>query len=332
MTQNSLTDKVKSAALTPAQGAIKTLAHLLEQNKAALAKAVPKHVDAERLARVALTVVRTTPTLLECSPESIMSGVMMSAQLGCELGLIGHAYLVPFNNTKTGRKEAQFIIGYRGMIDLARRSGNIESLKAECVYQNDIFRMTYGLEDKLEHVPYHCREDKAFEESGTLKGVYAVAKLKGGGHQILYMTKGQVDDRRKRAKASQYGPWVTDYVQMALKTVVRSLFKWLPISVELARAVESNDESIKVQIADDMADVPSTDTPDVLAQEAEFSRAQETKSPEVPAHILEVKKLNPKVLAKARSDCGITTDTDKLTMDEASQILAEVLSANSAGA
>src|SRR3972149_1988155 len=93
-------------ALTPAQQNVNTFAQLLERSKGELARAVPKHVDADRLARVALTLVRTTPGLLECTPNSILAGVMMSAQLGLELGLIGHAYLVPFNNKKNGKKEA----------------------------------------------------------------------------------------------------------------------------------------------------------------------------------------------------------------------------------
>lgn len=311
----TLQDKVKSAALTPAQSNVKTLATLLEKNKLALSKAVPKHVDPDRLARVALTVVRTTPALLECSPESIMSGVMMSAQLGCELGLIGHAYLVPFNNKKTGKKEAQFIIGYRGMIDLARRSGNIESLKAEAVYANDIFKMSYGLDDKLEHIPYYAKETPS-DQPGDFKGAYAVAKLKGGGHQILYMTKSQIEERRKRSKASDYGPWATDYVQMALKTVVRSLWKWLPISVELARAVESNDESIKTEIAEDMAEVPSVDTPDVVGKDAEVVE---------PTHVTDVKALNPKQLAAARGKTGITTDVNKLTPEESQALVDAAL-------
>lgn len=319
----TLAEKVNNSALAPATQNMATLKNLLEKNKGAIAQAIPQHMNAERLARVALTLVRTTPALLDCSPESIMGGVLMSAQLGLELGMIGHAYLVPFNNRKTNRKEAQFIIGYRGMIDLARRSGNIESIKAEPVFENDEFELSYGLEDRLHHVPYHCRKGMAIGEPGAFRGAYAVAKFVGGGHAILYMPKAEIDAHRRRSKSSDSGPWVTDYNQMALKTVVRGLWKWLPISIEIAAKVESSDGAVKKEIRTDMDEAPdvAASTPDIFSQAEETTPIAETEAPAAPAPVKNpFEGIEAKYIAKARGQLNIATPTEKLAPDQIEQI------------
>ncbi|HEJ2203269.1 TPA: recombinase RecT, partial [Pseudomonas aeruginosa] len=125
-------------------GQPKTLAHLMTDPKikAQMALALPKHMTADRLARIALTEIRKVPALAKCNQESFLGAVMQCAQLGLEPGnALGHAYLLPFGNgkAKDGLSNVQLIIGYRGMIDLARRSGQIVSLTARTVHQNDQF-------------------------------------------------------------------------------------------------------------------------------------------------------------------------------------------------
>ena len=90
--------------------------------------------------------------------------------------------------------------------------------------------------------------------AGEVKGFYMVAKFKDGGHQIHYMPKSEVDMHRKRSRSGSNGPWVTDYIEMGKKTVVRSAWKWLPISIELMKASEA-DETVKRDIAEDMSEV-----------------------------------------------------------------------------
>ncbi len=257
--QGNLQDKLakaaadKSKALTPEQ----TIAAYLERMKPQISKALPKHITPDRLARVALTTIRTNPKLLECTTESLMAGVMLSAQLGLEPGPLGHAYLVPYKEKRDDGgfvHNAQFMIGYRGMIDLARRSGTIQSIEAHEVYMNDLFKLRYGLETELEHIPWHLREDKQFAEAGAIRGAYVVAKFKDGGYQVHYMPKAEIDAHRKRSRASENGPWVSDYTEMAKKTVVRAVFKWLPISTEDLRRVEQYDEKTptgKIEATDD---------------------------------------------------------------------------------
>lgn len=221
---------------TPSANPANTIANYLKSMQGQIAQVLPKHITPERLTRVALSVIRTNPKLLQCEVPSLLAAVFQAASLGLEPGLLGHCYIIPYG------KEATFIIGYKGMIDLARRSGEIQSISAHEVYSNDLLDVEYGLQENLRHIPWHVRADATFDEPGTLRGFYMVARFKDGGHYIHYMSKHEVDDHRKRSKSASNGPWVTDYVEMGKKTVVRSGWKWLPISVEIAEKVVSSDE------------------------------------------------------------------------------------------
>lgn len=208
---------------------------LLERAKPQIALALPKHLTADRLIRVALTSVQRTPELLQCDQTSLLAAIIQSAQLGLEPdGVLGQAYLIPFNNTKKGKKEVQFIAGYKGLCALARRSGEISSIDARVVREGDKFKYTFGLNPVLEHVPGETAED---EPEGAITHAYAVIRLKDGGHQFDVMTRGQIDAIRKRSRAGTSGPWVTDYAEMAKKTVLRRVLKLAPMSVEAQRAV-----------------------------------------------------------------------------------------------
>jgi recombination protein RecT len=205
--------------------------------KAQMALALPKHMTSDRLARIALTEIRKVPTLAKCDQTSFLGAIMQCAQLGLEPGgALGHAYLLPFENRKKGITEVQFIVGYRGMIDLARRSGQIVSLTARTVHENDEFSYQYGLNEDLKHVP-------ASGDRGALLYVYAVAKLKDGGVQFEVMSRSDIDKVRAQSKAGNYGPWQTHYDEMAKKTVIRRLFKYLPVSIELATAVTMDEKA-----------------------------------------------------------------------------------------
>ncbi|MFD2924199.1 recombination protein RecT [Halobacillus naozhouensis] len=206
-------------------------------------KALPKHMDADRLGRIALTTIRQNPKLLECSIPSLMGAVMQSAQLGLEPGLIGHCYLVPFYNGKAKQMDVQFIIGYKGMIDLARRSGHIESIYAHTVHENDEFEYELGLHPKLVHKP-------ATGERGDMEFVYAVAHFKDGGYQFEVFSTNDVEKVKQRSKAGNNGPWKTDYEEMAKKTVIRRMFKYLPISIEIQQQA-SQDDTVRKGITEE---------------------------------------------------------------------------------
>lgn len=244
---SGLKDKLAQKAAEPDKGTSieATIYNHLKKMEPEIRKALPRHMDADRLARIAFTVIRTNPKLLQCTLPSLLGAVMQAAQLGLEPGILGHCYFVPFWNDKIKKHEVQFLIGYRGMIDLARRSGEVQSVVVHEVYENDYLEIQYGLEEKLVHVPWHLRKDERFEDGGEIRGFYMVARFKDGGYHFHYMPKAEIDSHRKRSKAAENGPWVTDYTEMGKKTVVRSAWKWLPISVEIMRRVEASDETVR---------------------------------------------------------------------------------------
>jgi recombination protein RecT len=233
--------------------------------KAQIALALPKHVTAERLARVALTEVRKNQALARCDQTSFLGALMTCAQLGLEPGgPLGHAYLIPFENRKKGVMEVQFIVGYRGMIDLARRSGQIVSIEARPVYEGDTFEVEFGLDSNLRHVPDFENPNRVQPEK--LLFVYAVAKLKDGGVQFDVMSRREIEAVRAQSRAGTSGPWVTHFEAMALKTVVRRLFRWLPISIELAAAIEA-DERVDLGIPQDNPLTVDAETGEVVSQQ-----------------------------------------------------------------
>lgn len=224
--------KAIPTAITP-KARMDSLRQMLEAARTSMSMVVPKHVTPERLIKLALVAASRTPLLLQCDPKSIVQGVMTAAQLGLDCGgVLGSAYLVPFKNQKNGgRYEAQLIVGYRGLVDLARRSGEIETIEAHVVYAGDSFEVAFGLDPVLRHVP--CLSG----EEGEPVLVYAIARLRDGGRQVEVMTRSQVERIRSRSRAGQSGPWVSDWAEMARKTVVRRLCKYLPLSPELADAL-----------------------------------------------------------------------------------------------
>lgn len=243
----------------------KAVLDLIYQQKKAIDIALPKHMDAERFTRIVITEVRRNPALLRCNPLSLLGSMMLSAQLGLELGPLGHAYLVPFGN------EVTFIVGYKGMIDLARRSGQLSTIVARAVHEKDQFSYRYGLDEDLTHVP-------AEGDAGPLTHVYAIAKFKDGGVTFVVLSKAEVDSfmaRSPSAKAKT-SPWKSDYEAMAKKTAIRRLFPFLPVTPELAQVITVADEThvpglsadILADLAEQIPDAPD-DVEDAEVVEAE---------------------------------------------------------------
>ncbi|PKR79204.1 recombinase RecT [Halalkalibacillus sediminis] len=241
----------------------KTIEDYLKKMAPAMEQALPKHMDIDRLMRLATTTIRTNPDLKKADVGSLLGAVMQAAQLGLEPGLIGHCYLLPFKNNKKGITEVQFIIGYKGMIDLARRSGQIQNIYAHSVYENDEFDYELGLEPKLDHKPIMD------SNKGGFIGAYAVAHFKDGGYQFEFMPKAEIEKRKKRSKAagSKYSPWSTDYEEMAKKTVIRHMWKYLPISVELQQH-GAQDETVRKDITDEAKSVYDDEYIEMVYQES----------------------------------------------------------------
>lgn len=214
-------------------------------------KALPSVITPERFTRIALSALNNTPALQQCSPMSFIASLLNSAQLGLEPNTpLGQAYLIPYKNK--GQMECQFQIGYKGLIDLAYRNGQMQTIQAQAVYENDFFEYEYGLEPKLVHKP-------AYSDRGEITYFYGLFKTVNGGFGFSVMSKADMDNYARtysKAFASDYSPWKTSYEEMAKKTVIKQALKYAPIKTDFQRAL-STDESIKLSFSEDMTTVPN---------------------------------------------------------------------------
>ncbi len=232
----SLAELKQTSKMVAREAGIGNVKKFFESQKGTLAAVLPKHVGADRMLKIALGALRTTPKLMNCSVESLMGAVVHCSQLGLEPNTpLGHAYLIPFENRKKGVTEVQIVLGYKGLIDLARRSGQIVSIAAHEVCANDEFEYSYGLDETLVHKP-------AMGARGPVVAFYAVAKLQGSGHAFEVMSAEQINEIRdnsqnyKFARDKKMTVWGQHYAEMGRKTVLRRLVKYLPVSIELAQA------------------------------------------------------------------------------------------------
>lgn len=247
----------------------KTIKQAVAEQMAQIARALPRAtgMTPERFTRLVMTEISRNPRLAECSVQSFLGAMMYAAQLGVEPGPLGHAYLVPFGDT------VQFILGYKGMIALARRSGDIQGIEARAVHENDEFEWAYGLEDVLVHRP-------ALDNRGDPIRYYGIARFKDGGHYFLVMSKAEVEKRRARSRAKNSGPWTSDYEAMALKTVIRAMQPYLPLTSEVATAIEV-DERVTATFDPDAGEMlqireePYEDVPELVAETPDEPGAQD---------------------------------------------------------
>lgn len=224
---------------------------LLEANAKQMALAIPKHMDVQRLIRIALTATIKTPKLLDCTQASIVQACLEASQLGLEPdGMTGMAYLVPYKD------RCQLIPGYRGLVQLARQSGEISTVQAFVVHEKDQFRYRLGMDPSIDHEPYQGDDDP-----GKLKAVYAVARFKDNNVQWEVMYKRDIEAIRKRSMAANNGPWVTDYEEMAKKSVIRRLCKLLPLSPQARTAVAKSEAvELGLPMVDDLGSIPEEAT------------------------------------------------------------------------
>lgn len=229
-TQTQTSNGVAVAKIDPNLPAsdVRSFTEFIRGRQSAIGKVAASHLNPERITRIVLAAVMRTPALKACSMASILDATMKAAEMGLEPGsATGEAYLVPYGKVCT------LIPGYRGLISLAFRSGFVVSIKSNVVYQGDTLEYEEGLNPKLRHVPNH----EADRDPNRITFAYCIVQLKDGGLIYDVMTRGEIDAIRRRSKASGSGPWVTDFAEMAKKTVTRRALKYAPMSVEMSKAL-----------------------------------------------------------------------------------------------
>ncbi|UNI72499.1 MAG: RecT protein [Chaetfec virus UA24_244] len=250
-----------------------TMQQYIKQMEGEIKKALPSVITPERFTRIVLSALSTNQKLQETTPQSFLGAMMTAAQLGLEPNTpLGQAYLIPFRNH--GTMECQFQLGYKGLIDLAYRSGEVSVIQAHIAYENDEFEYSFGLEPRLRHSP-------AKSDRGEPIAVYAVFRTKDGGYGFEVMS---MDDVRRHAKkyskAYENGPWKTNFEEMAKKTVLKRALKYAPLKSDFVRGV-AQDETIKTEIGEDMYSVPGV-VIDVDASEAEELGVDEETGEAIP--------------------------------------------------
>ena len=256
------TPPAKTEGKPPAKQA-DSIGAMIEKLKPQLAKALPKHVTPERLARVALTAIRNNPKLAAADAMSLMGSIMTAAQLGLEPNTpLGQCYIIPYADNKRGVVNAQFQMGYKGIVDLAHRTAQYRNISAHAVDEADVFEYEYGIDTKLIHKP-------ADKPSGKVIYYYGVYHLTNGGHDFRVWSKDKIMDHAahyskswdKTKKKFAYGSaWADNFDSMACKTVLIDLLRYAPKSVEIAQAAGSDNMAFKVDFEDPDLNLDTVET------------------------------------------------------------------------
>lgn len=212
----------------------KTIRELLEGDnfKLQVAKALPKHLTADRFIRVAVTAMTKTPLLAQCDQATFFNALLTLSQLGLEPDG-RRAHLIPFKNNTKGTVDCQLIIDYKGLVELVMNTGQVSRIHADVVCENDDF--SYDRGQIVRHqIDFRNPRGDAF-------AAYALITFKDGTEKAEVMNKAEVEAIRKRSKAGQSGPWVTDWNEMAKKTVFRRASKWVKLSPEQRDIIEADD-------------------------------------------------------------------------------------------
>lgn len=226
-----------------------TIVDMVRALEPEIKRALPTILTPERFMRMALSAINNTPELAECTPMSFIAALMNAAQLGMEPNTpLGQAYLIPYKNK--GTLECQFQIGYKGLIDLAYRTGQIQMIQAQAVREFDSFEYQYGLDSRLVHRP-------GDGERGEITYIYGLFKLTNGGYGFEVSNKADMDafaEKYSKSFGSRFSPWKENYEDMAKKTVIKRALKYAPVSSDFQKAL-SMDETIKSELSIDMSEI-----------------------------------------------------------------------------
>ena len=194
-------------------------------------KVLPESITPDRFVRVVITEMRSNQKLMECEKASVLGSLMQCAELGLVPSkTTGHCYLVPYG------KNCNLIVGYKGLIELATRSGEITSIEAHVIREHDDFDVQLGTTKSITHTPN-------FLEDGNVIGAYAVATFKNGETQFEVMKRSEIDKIRNMSKGGNI--WKDHFEEMSKKTAVRRLIKYLPVNPELEKALTIDNAQVE---------------------------------------------------------------------------------------
>lgn len=231
--------------------------------KSAINQALPKHMTTDRFARVCLTALMKSPKLLDCTKESVFKAMLDCSSLGLEPDG-RRAHLIPYGKT------CELIIDYKGLIELAKRSGEVKNWRAELICENDEFSWSNGI---VEH------KVNWLKSRGKALAVYSHVRNKDDIDDYEVMTMQQVEAVRKRSKAGNNGPWVTDFDEMAKKSVIRRHSKRLTLSPEFMEALQKDGDrydDIPSLTLDDMKPKRLSDAPNHAPSEKDIEVTPES--------------------------------------------------------
>lgn len=313
-----------NALQTAEQGAVartpRTIKQLLqgEEIKAQIAAALPKHMTADRMIRVALTALMRTPDLLKCSEASFFKSLLDCSAMGLEPDG-RRAHLIPYG------KECTLVIDYKGIADLVRRSGDVSYIHADVVYQGDEFSYGFGTRAHLHHIP---NLDGA--AGRKVRAVYSFVRLKDGSEDFVVMSESQVNEiRAKYSKQPNGKAWADRWGEMAKKTVFRNHSKWLPLSSEVRDAIERDDDTTLPAATIERATLSLS----AVTPSSDENRGHDATQPPpagvqlIPAHVKALLKLSGEVdkayFWKVLGAAGYDKIED-VPADEADAIIAEL--------
>lgn len=305
-------------ALEVQQKKVASVRQMLERNQGAVNAALPSHMSAERFLRIALTQFQKTPKLLDCTPESFLGAVIQAAQLGLEPdGVTGMAYLIPYSG------KVNFQPGFQGLMELARRSGDISQIVPRVVYGGDDFDYSYGLEkDLLRHVPSES------PDPGPITHVYCIIRLKDGTSRFEVWPMARIEAHAQRysqayKKKKQDSPWITHFPQMAMKTLVVAALKYAPKSIELQTAINLEemaqshiDQNLSVPLQAGVLDFPQ-EAEGTKTQLDKIAEAKENRETAERKEKTEKKQLAKAEKAREEAKKGLITDDQQKEIQKA---------------
>ena len=267
-------------------------------NNPATIKRVGEMLGSERKANAfitsALSVINSNNLLLKASPESVFQAALTAASLDLPINQnLGFAYIVPYKG------QAQFQLGYKGLIQLAQRSGQFQTISASAIYEGQL----------VEENPL-----TGFKFDFTVKGEKVIGyagyfKLINGFEKTLYMTIEQVKNHAKQYSQSygkDYSPWKSDFDAMAVKTVIKKLLsKYAPLSTEMERAIVSDQavikdsDSLEVEYVDNQPLDPAYERAEKLINDCKTTKELETLS--LPVEYDDLIKERHELLTKQES-------------------------------